>query len=67
MRDAFIQLSISNPGWAEASRMAVVRGEGRVSVAIFGRFGMPLWTGALSSWQWLQHHIGGSLKGGPKG
>jgi acetoin utilization protein AcuB len=42
VRDAFIQLSISNPGLGGGFKMAVVRGEGRVSVAIFGRFGHAL-------------------------
>lgn len=42
VRDAFIQLSMSNPGLGGGFKMAVVRGEGRVSVAIFGRFGHAL-------------------------
>ncbi len=42
VRDAFIQLSMSNPGRGGGFKMAVVRGEGRVSVAIFGRFGHAL-------------------------
>lgn len=42
VRDAYIQLAMSNPGLGGGFKMAVVRGEGRVSVAIFGRFGHAL-------------------------
>ncbi|NLS45447.1 MAG: CBS domain-containing protein [Firmicutes bacterium] len=42
VRDAFIQLSVSNLGLGGGFKMAAVRGEGRVSVAIFGRFGHAL-------------------------
>ncbi len=42
VRDAYIQLSMINPGLGGGFKMAVVRGDGRVSVAIFGRFGHAL-------------------------
>ncbi|MGE5573481.1 MAG: HutP family protein [Bacteroidota bacterium] len=42
VRDAYVQLSMINPGLGGGFKMAVVRGDGRVSVAIFGRFGHAL-------------------------
>lgn len=42
VRDAYSQLAMNNPGLGGGFKMAVVRGEGRVSVAIFGRFGHAL-------------------------
>lgn len=39
VRDAYIQLAANNPGLGGGFKLAVVRGEGRVSVAVFGRFG----------------------------
>ncbi|HHW14259.1 MAG TPA: CBS domain-containing protein [Firmicutes bacterium] len=42
VRDAYIQLSLINPGLGGGFKVSVVRGEGRVSVAIFGRFGHAL-------------------------
>ncbi|MEW6227067.1 MAG: HutP family protein [Bacillota bacterium] len=42
VRDAYIQLEMINPGLGGGFKLAVVRGEGRVSVAIFGRFGHAL-------------------------
>ncbi|MBE3575203.1 MAG: CBS domain-containing protein [Firmicutes bacterium] len=42
VRDAYMQLEIVNPGLGGGFKVAVVRGEGRVSVGIFGRFGHAL-------------------------
>jgi acetoin utilization protein AcuB len=42
VRDAYSQLAISNPGLGGGFKLAAVRGEGRISVAIFGRFGHAL-------------------------
>ncbi|MGE5509215.1 MAG: HutP family protein [Chitinophagales bacterium] len=42
VRDAFMQLSLINPGLGGGFKVAVVRGDGRVSVVIFGRFGHAL-------------------------
>ncbi len=42
VRDAYMQLALINPGLGGGFKVAVVRGEGRVSVAIFGRFGHAL-------------------------
>lgn len=42
VRDAYVQLEMINPGLGGGFKVAVVRGEGRVSVAIFGRFGHAL-------------------------
>lgn len=42
VRDAYIQLSLINPGLGGGFKLAAVRGDGRVSVAIFGRFGHAL-------------------------
>ncbi len=42
VRDAYVQLSMINPGLGGGFKLAVVRGDGRVSVAIFGRFGHAL-------------------------
>lgn len=42
VRDAYIQLEMINPGLGGGFKLAAVRGDGRVSVAIFGRFGHAL-------------------------
>jgi len=42
VRDAYAQLAMINPGLGGGFKLSVVRGEGRVSVAIFGRFGHAL-------------------------
>lgn len=42
VRDAFMQLSLINPGLGGGFKVSVVRGDGRVSVVIFGRFGHAL-------------------------
>lgn len=42
VRDAYMQLALINPGLGGGFKVAVVRGEGRVSVVIFGRFGHAL-------------------------
>jgi len=42
VRDAYAQLAMSNPGLGGGFKVAAVRGEGRISVAIFGRFGHAL-------------------------
>lgn len=39
VRDAYMQLATNNPGLGGGFKLAAVRGEGRVSVAVFGRFG----------------------------
>ncbi|MCK4260355.1 MAG: CBS domain-containing protein [Halanaerobiales bacterium] len=42
VKDAYAQLSLVNPGLGGGFKVAVVRGEGRVAVAIFGKFGHAL-------------------------
>ncbi|MGE5554049.1 MAG: HutP family protein [Betaproteobacteria bacterium] len=42
VRDAYMQLALINPGLGGGFKVSAVRGEGRVSVAIFGRFGHAL-------------------------
>lgn len=42
VRDAYAQLAMSNPGLGGGFKLAAVRGDGRISVAIFGRFGHAL-------------------------
>ncbi|HHY97934.1 MAG TPA: CBS domain-containing protein [Firmicutes bacterium] len=42
VRDAYAQLAMINPGLGGGFKLAVVRGDGRVSVSIFGRFGHAL-------------------------
>ena len=42
VRDAYSQLAIGNPGLGGGFKVAAVRGDGRISVAIFGRFGHAL-------------------------
>lgn len=42
VKDAFLQLSFINPGLGGGFKVSVVRGEGRVAVAIFGKFGHAL-------------------------
>ncbi len=42
VRDAYVQLAMINPGLGGGFKLAAVRGDGRVSVAIFGRFGHAL-------------------------
>lgn len=42
VRDAYMQLALINPGLGGGFKVSVVRGEGRVSVVIFGRFGHAL-------------------------
>jgi acetoin utilization protein AcuB len=42
VRDAYMQLALINPGLGGGFKVSVVRGEGRVSVAVFGRFGHAL-------------------------
>ncbi len=45
VRDIFSQLSIINPGLGGGFKVAIVRGEGRVAVAAFGRCGHALANG----------------------
>lgn len=42
VKDAFLQLSLINPGLGGGFKISVVRGEGRLVVAIFGKFGHAL-------------------------
>ncbi len=42
VKDAYSQLDLINPGLGGGFKIAVVRGEGHVSVAIFGKFGHAL-------------------------
>lgn len=42
VRDAYSQLSLINPGLGGGFKIAIVRGEGHISVAIFGKFGHAL-------------------------
>ncbi|MGE5577282.1 MAG: HutP family protein [Syntrophothermus sp.] len=42
VRDAYVQLEMINPGLGGGFKIAAVRGEGRVAVAIFGHFGHAL-------------------------
>lgn len=42
VKDAYAQLALVNPGLGGGFKVAVVRGEGRVAVAIFGKFGHAL-------------------------
>lgn len=42
VKDAYSQLALVNPGLGGGFKIAVVRGEGHVSVAIFGKFGHAL-------------------------
>ncbi len=42
VKDAYAQLSLVNPGLGGGFKVAVVRGEGRIAVAIFGKFGHAL-------------------------
>jgi len=42
VKDAYSQLALINPGLGGGFKIAVVRGEGHVSVAIFGKFGHAL-------------------------
>jgi len=45
VRDAYIQLSSINPGLGGGFKVAVVRGEGRITVAAFGKCGHALANG----------------------
>ncbi len=42
VKDAYAQLDLVNPGLGGGFKVAIVRGEGRVAVAIFGKFGHAL-------------------------
>lgn len=42
VKDAYSQLALINPGLGGGFKIAVVRGEGHISVAIFGKFGHAL-------------------------
>ncbi|SEM50465.1 HutP protein [Candidatus Frackibacter sp. WG12] len=42
VKDAYTQLDLINPGLGGGFKVAIVRGEGRVAVAIFGKFGHAL-------------------------
>ncbi len=42
VKDAYSQLALINPGLGGGFKIAIVRGEGHVSVAIFGKFGHAL-------------------------
>lgn len=42
VKDAYAQLALVNPGLGGGFKVAVVRGEGRIAVAIFGKFGHAL-------------------------
>lgn len=42
VKDAYSQLALINPGLGGGFKIAVVKGEGHVSVAIFGKFGHAL-------------------------
>ncbi|SKA01522.1 HutP family protein [Selenihalanaerobacter shriftii] len=42
VKDAYTQLNLINPGLGGGFKVAIVRGEGRVAVAIFGKFGHAL-------------------------
>lgn len=45
VRDAYAQLALVNPGLGGGFKMAVVRGEGRIAVACFGKSGHALANG----------------------
>lgn len=45
VRDAYAQLALINPGLGGGFKLAVVRGEGRIAVACFGRCGHALANG----------------------
>lgn len=45
VRDAYAQLALVNPGLGGGFKMAVVRGEGRIAVACFGKCGHALANG----------------------
>ncbi len=42
VKDAYTQLNLVNPGLGGGFKVAVVRGEGRLAVAVFGKFGHAL-------------------------
>lgn len=42
VKDAYAQLALVNPGLGGGFKVAIVRGEGRLAVAIFGKFGHAL-------------------------
>lgn len=42
VKDAYSQLALINPGLGGGFKVAIVRGEGHISVAIFGKFGHAL-------------------------
>ncbi|MBO8126824.1 MAG: CBS domain-containing protein [Firmicutes bacterium] len=42
VRDAYSQLALINPGLGGGFKISVTRGDGRISVAVFGRFGHAL-------------------------
>ncbi|NLM97651.1 MAG: histidine kinase, partial [Halanaerobiaceae bacterium] len=42
VKDAYSQLALINPGLGGGFKIAVVKGDGRIAVAIFGRFGHAL-------------------------
>ncbi|GAB6099823.1 hypothetical protein JCM16358_17020 [Halanaerocella petrolearia] len=42
VKDAYTQLNLVNPGLGGGFKVAIVRGKGRVSVAVFGKFGHAL-------------------------
>ena len=45
VKDAYSQLALINPGLGGGFKVAVVRGEGHIAVAIFGKFGHALLDG----------------------
>ncbi|TDX49310.1 HutP family protein [Orenia marismortui] len=42
VKDAYTQLNLVNPGLGGGFKVAIVRGEGRLAVAVFGKFGHAL-------------------------
>lgn len=42
VKDAYAQLALVNPGLGGGFKVAIVRGEGRIAVTIFGKFGHAL-------------------------
>lgn len=42
VRDAYFQLALINPGLGGGFKVSVTRGDGRISVVVFGRFGHAL-------------------------
>ncbi|WP_027339563.1 HutP family protein [Halonatronum saccharophilum] len=42
VKDAYLQLNLVNPGLGGGFKVSIVRGEGRLAVAVFGKFGHAL-------------------------